>query len=223
MKFKGILFDLDGTLIDSLAVVDRAWRSWAKRNSLEADHVMQVIHGRPARESVTELLGGANEAKIEQEFAWLERYESEDTQGVHALPGAVALLTQLNVLQIPWAIVTSGTLPVASARIKAAALPRPKVLITPELVKKGKPDPAPFLLGAEKLGLLGEQCLVFEDAPAGVQAGHLANCTVIALQTHFKPAQLPEADYYINSLEDLFIQQEDDEYKLSFIDSNRSM
>ncbi|HEY7864789.1 MAG TPA: HAD-IA family hydrolase [Psychromonas sp.] len=216
MKFKGILFDLDGTLIDSLAVVDRAWRSWAKRNGLDAEHVMRVIHGRPARESVMELLKGADALKIEQEFAWLERYESEDTQGVHALPGAVALLNQLNTQQIPWAIVTSGTLPVASARIKAAALPAPKVLITPEQVKKGKPDPQPFLLGAEKLGLAARHCLVFEDAPAGVTAGHSANCAVIALLTHFKPEQLPGAQHYIDSLEDLLIQEEEGEFILSF-------
>jgi sugar-phosphatase len=95
MKFKGILFDLDGTLIDSLAVVERAWRSWAKRNAIDAENVMQVIHGHPARESVMELINGADPLKIEQEFPWLERYEAEDTQGVHALPGAVALLNQL--------------------------------------------------------------------------------------------------------------------------------
>ncbi|WP_415232093.1 HAD-IA family hydrolase [Psychromonas sp.] len=216
MKFKGILFDLDGTLIDSLAVVDRAWRSWAKRNALDAEHVMQVIHGRPARESVMELLKGADALKIEQEFSWLERYESEDTQGVYALPGAVALLNQLNTLQIPWAIVTSGTLPVASARIKASGLPAPKVLITPEQVKKGKPDPEPFLLGAEKLGFAARHCLVFEDAPAGVKAGHLANCAVIALLTHFKPKQLPGAQYYIDSLEELLIQENEGEFRLSF-------
>lgn len=216
MKFKGILFDLDGTLIDSLPVVERAWRSWAKRNALDAEHVMQVIHGRPARESVMELLSSADPLKIEQESAWLERYESEDTEGVHALPGAVALLNQLNKQQIPWAIVTSGTLPVASARIKATALPAPKVLITAEQVKKGKPDPEPFLLGAEKLGLAARDCLVFEDAPAGVQAGHLANCAVIALLTHFKPDQLPGGLHYIDSLEDLLIDEEKGEFRLSF-------
>lgn len=217
MRFKGILFDLDGTLIDSLAVVDRAWRSWAKRNNLDAEQVLQVIHGRPARESVMELLKDANGLKIEQEFAWLERYEAQDTQGVKALPGAVALLNQLNTLQIPWAIVTSGTLPVASARIKAAALPVPKVLVTPELVSKGKPDPQPFLLGAEKLGLSARDCLVFEDAPAGVQAGHAANCTVIALRSHFQEAQLPGAQHYIDSLEELLIEAAGGEFRLSFV------
>lgn len=218
MKFKGILFDLDGTLIDSLAVVNRAWRTWAVRNGLDVDHVLQVIHGRPARESVIELLKGVDQCKIDQEFAWLERCESEDTQGVHALPGAIALLNNLNALQIPWAIVTSGTLPVASARIKAAALPTPKVLVTPEQLQKGKPDPEPFLLGAKKLGLPAQQCLVFEDAPAGVMAGHLAECTVIALQTHFAAEQLPQANYYIDSLEDLRINKVDDDFHLSFAD-----
>jgi sugar-phosphatase len=216
MEFKGILFDLDGTLIDSLAVVDRAWGSWAERNGLDVEQVLQVIHGRPARESLTELLVGADAQKIDQEFAWLERYEAENTKGVYALPGAIALLNQLNSQQIPWAIVTSGTLPVASARIKAAALPAPQVLVTPEQIKNGKPDPEPFLLGAEKLGLPAEHCLVFEDAPAGVRAGYLANCTVIALQTHFKPEQLPEAKHYIHSLEDLQICEEGDEFRLSF-------
>lgn len=220
MKFKGILFDLDGTLIDSLKAVDRAWRTWAERHGLAPEKVFAVIHGRPARESVAELLAGASEEEIDSETLWLERFESEDTEGTIALPGAIALLQRLNQLEIPWAIVTSGTIPVATARIKAVDLPEPAVLVTPELVSRGKPAPEPYLLGAEKLGLQPQDCLVFEDAPAGVKAGDAAGTTVFALTTHFAPAQLAEADHFIDSLESLTITNESGEFYLAFEESH---
>lgn len=215
MKFRGMLFDLDGTLVDSLKAVDRAWRTWAKRNDIEPEAVFKVIHGRPARDSVVELLDGATEAKIDEETLWLERYESEDTEGTIALPGAIALLQRLNQLNVPWAIVTSGTNPVATARVKSVGLPEPEVLVTPELVSRGKPDPEPYLLGAKKLGLLPQDCLVFEDAPAGVKSGDAAGMRVLALTTHFRPEQLPEADLFIDSLEKLSVAAVANGYQLS--------
>lgn len=205
MKFKGFLFDLDGTLINSIPAVDKAWRTWAKRHNLDGDTVLSVIHGRPARESVSQLLATAPPAIIDTEVTWLERYESENTQGTVALPGSIPLLNTLNKLAIPWAIVTSGTLPVARARIKAAGLPQPPVLVTPELVTKGKPDPEPFILGAHKLGLEADECIVFEDAPAGVKAGSRAKAKVVALLTHFSSGDLLEADHHIHSLQQINI------------------
>lgn len=218
MKFKGFLFDLDGTLIDSLDAVDRAWREWASRHALNGDDVLSVIHGRPARESVAELLSGSPADLIDSEVDWLERYESQDTRGTVALPGSVELLNTLNQLDIPWAIVTSGTLPVASARIKAAGLPEPAVLVTPELVTNGKPDPEPFLLGAEKLGLPAEHCVVFEDAPAGVLAGYRAKAKVVALTTHFSPGELAQAEHHIGSLQQIEITTGSDGFKLAIRD-----
>ncbi len=214
MKFRGILFDLDGTLIDSLAAVDRAWSDWAREYNLEPEQVLEVIHGRPARESVSYLLQTDDPYLINQAFEWIENYEATDTEGTIPLPGSIELLEELNQRGIPWAIVTSGTMPVASARIKAAGLPEPSVLVTPELLNKGKPDPEPYHLGAEKLGLEASDCLVFEDAPAGVTAGHKAGAHVLAMKTHFKPEQLPEADQFLDSLTQVEIQGDGPGYQL---------
>lgn len=201
MKFKGILFDLDGTLVNSMASVERAWRAWAGRNGLEADFVMENIHGRPARESVAMLLKDSHEMEVRGEAMWLEMMEATDTDDVVAEPGALALLDKLAELGLPWAIVTSGTDKVARARIKAAGLPEPSVLVTANQVEKGKPEPEPFLLGAEKLGLAAQDCLVFEDSAAGVTAGKAAGAKVAALTAYSSQQELPEADAYLSSLE----------------------
>ena len=217
IKFDGILFDLDGTLIDSLQAVDRAWRGWAAEYQLDPELVLSVIHGRPARESIAELLPHADAVQIEQAFHWIERYESQDTEGTIALPGAIALLERLNQLQIPWAVVTSGTQPVAQARLQAAGLPKPQLLITPEQLTQGKPAPEPYLTAAAQLGLQPQQCLVFEDAPAGVTAGYAAGMRVFAITTHFMPEQLPEADHYIASLTEIAINTGPDGFELALI------
>jgi len=219
IPFKGILFDLDGTLIDSLQAVERAYRTWARKIGLDEEHVMQVIHGRPARESVAELLHGQSEVDIDQEVLWLEKFETEDTLGTVVLPGTSEFLQLLNKLRIPWAIVTSGTLPVATARIKAASIPLPKVLITPEKVTYGKPHPEPFLLGAQELGLNAEECIIFEDAPAGVKAGVLAGGIVIGILSHYKALQLKEAVLHIESLQSVTIQLNQSVFELLVSDS----
>lgn len=124
---------------------------------------------------------GRSEEDIQAEFRYLEQIEATDTEGITALPGARELLEHLNEAQIPWAIVTSGSVPVAHARHKAAGLPTPDVFITAERVKRGKPEPDAFLLGAELLGLAPAECVVVEDAAAGVLAGLNAGSHVIAV------------------------------------------
>ena len=203
IPFKGLLFDLDGTLVDSIPAVTRAWSQWAQIKGLDPEHVLSVIHGRPAMESISELLEDASQAEVVREFQWLEDYESTDTKGTKALPGSVALLNALNEKQVPWAIVTSGTLPVANARIKAAGLPLPKVLVTPEKLTNGKPHPEPYLTGAKELGLSAEQCICFEDTQAGLLAGKAANAVAIGILSHASKAELPAADYHIRSMAEL--------------------
>lgn len=181
MECQGFLFDLDGTLVDSLPVVERAWCRWADRFGINHEEVLSFIHGKQAITSLRHFMAGRDEADIQREFYALEKIEAEDTDGVIALPGALALLEQLNAAGVPWAIVTSGSLPVASARIRAAGLPEPKVLVTAEQVAKGKPQPDAYLLGAQRLALQPEACAVVEDAPAGIEAGLAAGCRVIAV------------------------------------------
>ena len=183
--FKAALFDLDGTLIDSLAAVQRSWTLLAQRNQLDVDTVFSVIHGRPARESLALLMPEKTSAEIDKEMSWLEDLEANDTQGTIVLPGSVEFLETLNAHQVPWAIVTSGTLPVAMARIQASGIPKPACVITANDITHGKPHPEPYLLGAERLGVAIEDCMVFEDAPAGIESGRAAGGQLMAILSHY--------------------------------------
>ncbi len=208
MLCKGFLFDLDGTLIDSLPVVELAWGNWARRRGVSVDEVLNFIHGKQAIMSLRHFMPGESEARIQAEFSALEKFEAECIDGVTALPGAVALLNRLNNLDIPWAIVTSGSMPVATARLRAGHLPPPAWLITAEQVARGKPQPDAYLLGAQKLGFAPADCIVVEDAIAGIQAGLAAGCSVIAVNP---PAETPQKEaigLLLTSLEQLLIERE---------------
>lgn len=200
MECKGFLFDLDGTLVDSLPAVERAWTHWAECHGISPQEVLAFIHGKQAITSLRHFMPGATELAIQHEFELLEQMEAQDTDGVSALPGALALLERLNELGIPWAIVTSGSIPVASARRKAGGLPQPAVFITAELVKQGKPQPDAYLLGAERLGLAPQACVVVEDAPAGILSGLAAGCQVIAVNAPAETPQLDRVDLILSSL-----------------------
>lgn len=210
MTYRGFLFDLDGTLVDSLPAVERAWSQWGARHGIAADEILDFIHGKQAITSLRHFMAGQPEAAIQAEFVALEQAEAADTEGVQALPGAVSLLNRLNALQIPWAIVTSGSMPVAQARHRAAGLPMPDVFITAEQVAKGKPEPDPYLLGAEKLGLAASSCVVAEDAPAGILSGLSAGCAVIAINPSAHTPRLNEVALQLDSLAHLTITRESD-------------
>ena len=191
-----ILSDLDGTLVDSKASVDAAYRWWAELRGLPADTVDRVPHGRTSADAAAVL---APHLDAGEEGALLDRRQTDDTAGVVALPGARELLTRHERI----AVVTSCRVPLARARLGAAGLPEPGVLVTPELVRNGKPDPESFLLAAERLGAHPAECLVLEDAPAGVQAGIAAGMRVVALLTTHSRAELPGAEAYITSPHEL--------------------
>ncbi len=205
VQCKGFLFDLDGTLVDSLPAVERAWCNWADRFNLAHDEVLNFIHGKQAITSLRHFMPGKTEAEIAAEFTWLEQVEATETAGITALPGAVALLNHLNKAGIPWAIVTSGSMPVARARHQVAKLPAPEVFVTAERVKRGKPEPDAYLLGAQLLGLVPEECVVVEDAPAGVLSGLAAGCHVIAVNAPADTPRLDEVDFVLTSLEQLSV------------------
>lgn len=210
MKYRGFLFDLDGTLVDSLPAVIRSWSLWGERHGLSAEDVLSYVHGKPAINSLRHFMAGQPEATIQAEFSWLEKLEAEDTQGVQAIAGAHTLLATLNELQIPWAIVTSGSIPVARARHKAAGLPLPAVFITSEDIKYGKPNPEPYLLGAERLGLAAQDCVVVEDAPAGIIAGLDAGSAVVAVNPPADAPRLNEVRFQVKTLEPLVVTRSDD-------------
>lgn len=210
MLCKGFLFDLDGTLVDSLPAVERAWCNWADRFGIAHDEVLNFIHGKQAITSLRHFMKGRSEEEIAAEFTRLEGIEASDTTGIIALPGAVALLKHLDALEIPWGIVTSGSMPVARARHQAAGLPSPKVFVTAEQVKRGKPEPDAYLLGAQLLGLPAESCVVVEDASAGILSGLAAGCHVISVNAPENSPRLDEVDFVLQSLEALVITRRPD-------------
>ncbi|MGV0240035.1 sugar phosphatase [Klebsiella aerogenes] len=210
MQCKGFLFDLDGTLGDSLPVVERSWCKWGDRFGIPHDEILGFIHGKQAITSIRHFMPGRSEEDIQAEFRFLEQIEATDIDGIVALPGALNLLNTLNEAGIPWAIVTSGSIPVAHARHRAAGLPMPKVFVTAEQVKKGKPAPDAYLLGAELLGIPAQQCAVVEDAPAGLLSGLAAGCRTIAVNVPADAPRLDEADLVLTTLESLRIERQAD-------------
>ncbi|MGG8268760.1 sugar phosphatase [Klebsiella aerogenes] len=210
MQCKGFLFDLDGTLVDSLPVVERSWCKWGDRFGIPHVEILGFIHGKQAITSIRHFMPGRSEEDIQAEFRFLEQIEATDIDGIVALPGALNLLNTLNEAGIPWAIVTSGSIPVAHARHRAAGLPMPKVFVTAEQVKKGKPAPDAYLLGAELLGIPAQQCAVVEDAPAGLLSGLAAGCRTIAVNVPADAPRLDEADLVLTTLESLRIERQAD-------------
>src|SRR5579863_184546 len=184
----GLLFDLDGVLVDSTPAVARVWTKWALAHGFDPEETVRLAHGRPSLATVRDLLPNADFA-AENEVVL--RGEIEDTVGVVPLPGARELLSSLPADR--WAIVTSCSRPLAEVRLKAAGLPVPQRLLTSDDVNHGKPAPEPYLKGAALLGVAAPKCLVFEDAPAGVLAGKAAGSLVVAFRTTATDAELETA------------------------------
>ncbi len=188
IRCRGVLFDLDGVLVDSTPAVARVWAWWARKHGCDPDEVVRQAHGRPSIATIRELLPNVNH---EAENRAVERREIEDLEGVIPLPGAIELLQALPAER--WAIVTSCTRRLADVRIAAAGLPKPKRMVTSNDVRNGKPDPEPYLKGAQILGMRGPECVVIEDAPAGIRAGEASGACVVALRTTAGDAELREA------------------------------
>ncbi|MGP1923716.1 MAG: sugar phosphatase [Arsenophonus sp. NEOnobi-MAG3] len=212
LKCKGFLFDLDGTLVNSLPNVEHCWREFSRRIGVSKMDVLHYIHGKPAITSIRHFMPNATEAEIDEIFYWLENMEAANTSGIVALPGVIDVLEQLNAVSIPWAIVTSGTVPIAFNRSKVAGLPKPKHWVTIERVKQGKPHPDPFLLGAQLLNLPNEACIAVEDAQAGIYSALDAGCQVIAVHAQAASmSRLEEISLIINSFTELNISKPDDQ------------
>ncbi|HHQ4572769.1 HAD-IA family hydrolase [Aeromonas allosaccharophila] len=168
-----LLLDMDGTLVCSTGDVEKVWRLWCQHHQLAPEPVLAMCHGMRSREVIRAL---APQLDVEREAVRLDELEMEHT-GSDAIAGAGELLSRLSPQS--WAIVTSASERVARHRLNCAGLPLPNLLVGAEAVINGKPDPEPYLLGAERLGVSPARCLVFEDAPAGIESALRAGCTVV--------------------------------------------
>ena len=190
-----LLFDLDGVLADSTRSVIRAWSAWALRVGLEPDDLLPKVHGRRAIETIR---AARPDLDAEAELATLVADESTDNHDTEEIPGARALVSGLP--SDSWAIVTSGLREVATARLVAAGIPIPRVMITAESIERGKPDPDCYLRGAQGLGVEPRDCVVVEDAPIGATAARAAGMRLIALTTTHRAAELEPADLVLPDL-----------------------
>lgn len=196
-----ILFDLDGVLVDSTAAVDHEWREWAARKGVDGDAVMAIAHGVRTIEVIRRV---APHLDAEAEAAAIENHEAGDQTGVVVMPGALELVRAIPAGR--WGVVTSGSRLLARNRLRHCGLPVPAVLVTSDDVTHGKPDPEPYLNGAELLGLDPAECLVIEDAPAGIEAARTAGMKVIGLASTYRPEKLTEADAVISRFQQLSVQ-----------------
>jgi mannitol-1-/sugar-/sorbitol-6-phosphatase len=196
VQSRGLLFDLDGVLADSTPAVARVWTIFANKYGFDPEETVRRAHGRPSIATIQELLPNANH---KAESAVLERMEIEDIEDVVALPGAAELLHALPADR--WTVVTSCTRALALVRLHAAGLPIPAQMVTSNDIVNGKPSPEPYLKGAQLLGLAAADCVVLEDAPAGIRSGKAAGARVIALQTTERDSLLREAgaDWIVNT------------------------
>ncbi|CAA9477049.1 MAG: Putative phosphatase YfbT, partial [uncultured Rubrobacteraceae bacterium] len=204
LECKGVLFDLDGVLVDSARVVVRTWHTWARTKGLDAERFIEIAHGRRPAETLHII---APELDAEAEAAELERIEANDTDGILEVEGALELLGSLP--DDGWTVVTSGSRALASGRMRHVGLPLPERFVTADDVENGKPHPEAYLKGAEILGASPDTCIVIEDAPAGVQSAKAAGMRVVAVATTNREEDLHEADVVVGALSDVRVLPQD--------------
>jgi sugar-phosphatase len=200
--FQAVLFDMDGTLVDSTMAVNRSWQQWAEEMNLGA-RFGGVQHGRPGREMIAELVPAE---QVESSYARVNELELADTSGIRVLPGAAELMGSLP--EERRAIVTSCPSALCRIRLASAGFTAPATVVTVEDTAKGKPAPDPFLEAADRLGFDARQCVVIEDAPAGLAAGRAAGCATIGVVGTHSAAEL-DADLVVPSLDRLRIELHD--------------
>lgn len=188
--FGAFLFDMDGTVLNSIAAAERIWSAWAVRHGVDVETFLPTIHGARAIDTINRLnLPGVD---AEAQAAFITEAEIADVEGIVEIPGAAQFLNSLP--NDRWAMVTSAPRDLALRRMAAAGIPAPAVMITAEDVKAGKPDPAGYLLAAKRLGLEAHDCLIFEDATVGIQAAEAAGAALMIITTtHQHPLETAHA------------------------------
>lgn len=187
-SYAALLFDMDGTLLSSIAAAERVWSAWARRHGLDVERFLPTIHGVRAADTIRRQ--NLPDIDLDAEVEWVTRGELEDVGGVVAIEGVVDFLKSLP--RDRWAVVTSASLELATRRMQAAGIPLPEVMITAEDVTRGKPAPDGFLAAAARLGVPASECLVFEDAPAGIAAAEASGADVMVITaTHQHVAETP--------------------------------
>lgn len=191
LEADAVLFDLDGVLIDSTVAIVAHWRAIAEWYGLDAELLLTRVHGARARDIVQRELGHAGPAVVAEAMQRHDEIELADTDGITALPGAERVLREARAGR--WAIVTAATAPVAVARLRAAGLPVPPVLVGADDVTAGKPAPEGYLTAAARLGVRPTRCAVVEDSPLGIAAGRAAGAAVLGVATTHPADQLDAA------------------------------
>ena len=184
---RAVLFDMDGTLVDSTEVVEKAWGRWSARHNVPLKDVLAFSHGRPTISTLEHFRPGCDHS---QDLRELAEFEETQTEGILAVPGAAEILQSLQKQNHPWAMVTSAWRKLAETRVTAAGLPLPTVIVPIDEIENGKPDPEGFLHAAAQLGVAPEECVVFEDTRPGIDAGLRAGMQVVGLLTTCSPEQL---------------------------------
>ena len=190
-----ILFDLDGVLCDSTKAVDREWREWAARKGVDGDAIMAIAHGVRTIEVIRRVAPHLN---AEVEAAAIENHEAHDQRGVVVMPGALELVRSIPATR--WGVVTSGSRLLATNRLRHCGLPVPEAMVTSDDVTHGKPHPEPYLKGANRLGFAPRECLVIEDAPAGIESARAGGMKVLGLSSTYAAEFLRHADAVITRL-----------------------
>jgi mannitol-1-/sugar-/sorbitol-6-phosphatase len=185
--YAAFLFDMDGTLINSIAAANQVWTEWANAHGLEPEGVLRIMHGVRAIDTIRRL--NVPGIDVEREAELLTQAEIAAMDGIVPIKGALALLRSLPADR--WAVVTSAPRALATRRLEVAGVPRPRVLVTAEDVTQGKPSPDAYLLAARQLDVDARDCLVWEDAQAGISAAEAAGADVIVISaTHDEPMQI---------------------------------
>ncbi len=199
MTQRAVLFDLDGTLVNSAESVARCWDRLAVEAGFDIS-VLDGLHGIPAKTFIETLLGPQRLDEFDRWTAWHLKNECEDVEGVVAIDGVFDLLAALDKSDFAWGIVTSCQRPLAVARLNAAGIPIPEVFVTSDDITHGKPDPEPYLLGAKLIGVDPANSHVIEDAPAGIRSGKAAGAIVYGIVGTHRADQLTEADFVMETM-----------------------